>query len=178
MDIRCPLWKYNFGHIFKLTCPCLKEIQLCVWLCKKIQFDTYLCTIMLALPHTTHNSKMTWCRGTSAMASTTTHGPPASVPAQCTSSPLHGQCLSHSVCLILRWGVCCVTFLSLHFKANFCQSGAMSSTASAATHGSLPPILVQCACSPHHGWCLAHSVCFILQLGLLGAPKCNQSKNR
>jgi hypothetical protein len=28
-------WKYDFGSIFKITCPCLKEILLCVQLHKK-----------------------------------------------------------------------------------------------------------------------------------------------
>jgi hypothetical protein len=30
------LWKYDFGRIFKITCPCLKEIQRCVRLGKYV----------------------------------------------------------------------------------------------------------------------------------------------
>jgi hypothetical protein len=61
-------------------------------------------------------------------------------------------------------------------KQIFCQSGATSSVASAAAHDSLLPILVQYTCTPHHGQCLAHLVLFILQWGLLQAPKCNPSR--
>ncbi len=74
-------------------------------------------------------------------------------------------------------GVLC-HFLSVHFKVNFHQSGVTSSAASAAAHGSLPSVPVQCACLLHHVQFLAHSVCFIWQLGLLGAPKCNPLRNR
>ncbi len=28
IHIQCPSWKYNFGCIFKITCPCSKEIIL------------------------------------------------------------------------------------------------------------------------------------------------------
>jgi hypothetical protein len=161
------------SNISTITCPCSKGILLCVRLWKKIWYNTYLHMIMLALPHTTHNSKMTWCQGTYTMASTATHGPPASILVQCASSPLHGQHLARSVCFILCWGVCYVTFLSVCFKANFHQSGATSSVAYAATHGSLPPVLVWCACTPHHVRFPARLVCFILRLGLLGVPTCN-----
>ncbi len=174
------VWKkyYSVYNYVKNGMTCSKEILLCVGLCKKIWYNTYLCTIMLALPCTTYNSKKTRCQGASATASTAAHSPLASVPVKCASSPLHGRPLARSVCFILRWGVCCVTFLSVHFKANFSLSGATSSAASATACGSLPPIPVWSACLPHHGQCLACSVCFISQWGLLGAPKCNPSRNR
>jgi hypothetical protein len=47
-------------------------------------------------------------------------------------------------------------FLSVHFKAKFCQVGARSTKVSAAAHGSMLPVPAQCAWLPHHGRCRAH----------------------
>jgi hypothetical protein len=70
------------------------------------------------------------------------------------------------VCFILRWVVSSVPFLSVCFKAKFCQSRATSAMASAAAHGSMPSALVQCTCLPHHGQFQERSIYFILRWGV------------
>ncbi len=122
-------------------------------------------------PHTTHNNKETQCRATSATASAATHDPPTSVLAPWLCLPHYGQRWACSVFFILRWGVSCITFLLVPFKAKLRQSGATLAADSAAAHGSLPPILAQCACSPHYGQCQVHSVGSILRWGLPGVLK-------
>ncbi len=105
-------------------------------------------------PHTTHKNMApppNRHRATSNTASAAARGSMLPVPAQCTCSPHHGQRLARSVCFILRRGVISVPFLSVHFKAKFCQSGGTSATASAPACGSMSPIPAQCTCSPHHG---------------------------
>ncbi len=104
-------------------------------------------------------------------ASATAHGPLASVLKHCACLLHHGWHRVRSVCYILHWGVSCVTFLSVHFKAKFCQSRVTSATASAAAHGSLLPVPVHCACSPHYGQCQIRSVGSISRWGLPGVLK-------
>ncbi len=63
-------------------------------------------------------------------------------------------------------GVLCQFFYQCILKQNFANQGRRPTRP-------LPPVPAQCACLPHHGQCLARSVCFILHWRLLGAPKRN-----
>jgi hypothetical protein len=104
-------------------------------------------------------------------ASTTAHCPPAPAPKQCACSPHHRQHRLRSVCYILRWGRVESLFLSVHLKAKFRESRAMSATASSAASDSLLPVPGQCICLPHYGQCQVPLVCSILCWGLPGALK-------